>query len=149
VRGGETALEVGSGERVPGWFALSGFDAIVKRLHDFDEEDLALQVELIRSALRARAPVLWHEQKLPRPASCHGEPSRNPSDWLAHAVEIARTVAGGAVEGSDGSVSWLQPAWSRESMLANRRRELGVIGYDLYDGALGIALFLAAVEREV
>jgi type 2 lantibiotic biosynthesis protein LanM len=145
------SLSVASNVTIPGWFTQPSHTAVVERLDLLDEADLAFQVDLIRSALRSRSPihatasasgeVLDALSATPRSATGNGEL------WIAEAVEIAESLTRDAIRGSDGSLSWLQPAWSRELMLASPKREFDVVGNDLYDGAVGIGMFLAAVER--
>jgi type 2 lantibiotic biosynthesis protein LanM len=125
---------------IPAWFPDSGHSRAVERLARFGEDDMSLQVDFIRSSLRSRAPA------------CGGEAAALPTDapdddaLLAEAMAIAEWLARVAIRGSDGSASWLEPVWSREYMLANRKREMDVVGHDLYDGAVGIGLFLAVLE---
>jgi type 2 lantibiotic biosynthesis protein LanM len=143
---GDTGLTMGHDVSVSGWFAQSGFDAAMERLGFLDETDLAFQVDLIRSSLRAR--VLRDDDGIS--ASGAESPARplpdNGEALLAEAIAIAHSLAEDAIVGSDGSASWLQPVWSREAMIGSPRRELDVVGNDLYEGGVGIGLFLAAVE---
>ena len=123
--------------------ARKGHEWASDRLCHFGETDLAFQVDLIRSSLRARAPAhALSEDIVTEPPALGGD-----GPWLAEAVGIARWLERTAICGSDGSASWLQPVWPREFMLANAKRELDIAGHDLYDGAAGIGLFLAAIER--
>ena len=144
------SLSVAPNVIIPGWFTQPSHAAVVERLGLLDESDLAFQIDLIRSALRSRAPM--HATGSARgevlDALCTTPRSAGNAElWLAEAVGIAESLTRDAIRGSDGSLSWLQPAWSRELMLASPKRELDVVGNDLYDGAVGIGMFLAAVER--
>ena len=123
--------------------AGSGHDRAIDRLSRLGDTDLAFQVDLIRSSLRARAPThVVSEDVVSEPPPLEGD-----GPWLAEAVKIARWLERTAICASDGSASWLQPLWPREFMLANAKRELDIAGHDLYDGAAGIGLFLAAIDR--
>jgi len=66
---------------------------------------------------------------------------------INEAIRIAGLLERNSVRGADGSLCWFQPVWSREFMVDRPDRELDVVGQDLYDGATGIGLFLAAAHR--
>ncbi len=150
VAGGD-ALFAPTARVIPGWFDPSAHAAVLERLRSLDELDLALQTDFIRSSLRSRAPAAQAEPTpvagvAPRP----GSPAAlgpAPEQDADRALAIARAIVGGAIHGEDGSLSWLQPALSQQALLDDPRRDLAVVGGDLYDGALGIGLFLASVER--
>lgn len=145
VLAGGDALALSPGAILPGWFQQSGHARAVERLERFDEDDLAFQVDVIRSSLRSRAP---RRTTVP-PARSALDLADAPSDdaLLQEAVEIGAFLSRAAIHGSDHSAAWLHPVWTREHMLASPQREMDVVGSDLYDGAAGIGLFLAALER--
>jgi lantibiotic modifying enzyme len=113
---------------IPQFTSVGDHARVVERLKRFDEDDLTRQIDLIRSSLRSRTGR--H-----RPAVQGG--SDDP-------IAIARRLERAAIRGSDGSAAWLQPLWPRELMTANPKRECDIAGDDLFDGAAGIGLFLAA-----
>jgi type 2 lantibiotic biosynthesis protein LanM len=148
MAGGDTLI-LSAERNLPGWFEQPGHDRAVQRLQGFGDAHLSLQVDLIRSSLRSRAPRR-------EPAASAGAGRRPPvtsvppSDHVFRnaAIEIGEILSRSAILGSDQSAAWLQPVWSRERMLADAKLETDVVGYNLYDGALGIGLFLAALERQ-
>jgi type 2 lantibiotic biosynthesis protein LanM len=137
---------------VADWFEQSGHDASLDRLRGLNESDLRFQIDLIRSSVRSRDSVSSTQPKSPvsgpPPSRMTGAAStkRTGEEWLAEALSIAEGLAREAIRGSDGSAAWLQPPWSRDR-IADLQRERMLVGDDLYDGSIGIALFLAAVEH--
>ena len=128
---------------VADWFEQSGHDASSDRLRGLNESDLRFQIDVIRSTLRSRDLAKGTQPKSPVSGP---PPSRTGEEWLAEALSIAEDLAREAFRGSDGSATWLQPPWSRDR-IADLQRERMLVGDDLYDGSIGIGLFLAAVER--
>jgi len=64
------------------------------------------------------------------------------ADWLAAALALEDPILDHARKTSGGDVIWLHPA----SFLGESPRPVG-IGWGLYDGVAGMALFLAAFDR--
>jgi type 2 lantibiotic biosynthesis protein LanM len=64
-------------------------------------------------------------------------------DLVAAAVAIAEGVQAHALRAADGSAAWIVPHYLPQA----QRYQLTPAGLELYDGAPGIALFLAAVAR--
>ena len=65
-----------------------------------------------------------------------------PVDWLAAALALEDPILDHARKTSGGDVIWLHPA----SFRGESPRPVG-IGWGLYDGVAGVALFLAALDR--
>ena len=146
----ESSLYAGANMIASDWFERSGHAVVMDRLNLFAETDLAFQIDFIQSTLRSRTPaqpIAFTDNgasiNLFAPASAE----ERSELWISEAVRIAELLARAAIRGADGSASWLQPAWSQERMRENSHREVDVVGHDLYDGAGGIGLFLAAVYR--
>jgi type 2 lantibiotic biosynthesis protein LanM len=147
LAGGNTVML--SPERsIAGWFEQSGHDRALERLAGFGEVDLSFQIDVIRSSLRSRAvPSASSAPRASVPLERAGDTAPTDDAFRAEAVAIAELLSRSAILGSDQSAAWLQPVWSREHMLANPKREMDIVGDNLYDGAVGIGLFLAAVEH--
>ena len=119
----------------------SGLDRARARVRNLDEQDIAWQVEVIRqntSAVSRRRPTVdWRRAE--------------PDCWLGRADRADRgdLPRGGrhgrrrdvASRHSPGSgAAWIGLGWLGDSEVS----QLAVLGPDLYNGACGIALFLAA-----
>lgn len=126
------------------WFPECSHDLTIERLRSLNDADLEFQVDIIRSAVRSREAGCRGTLPVAKALSPGPE---DPSAWVAEAVAIARPLADQAIRGADGSICWIQRAWSHELSADPPVAELQVTGNDLYNGAPGIALFLAAVER--
>jgi type 2 lantibiotic biosynthesis protein LanM len=118
----------------------SGLDRARARVRSLDDEEIAWQTELIRqstatlgrvgpSANRGTGPTLL--------VPADGLPGRDV--FTAEADAVARTLSQCAVR-KGSSAAWIGLDWLGGSELS----QLVVLGPDLYKGACGIALFLAA-----
>jgi type 2 lantibiotic biosynthesis protein LanM len=128
-------------------FAEPSLDIAVQRLRTLGDEDLERQVGFMRAALSmhmARDRVVT----LPAAAaSPEAEPGpATPLDrerLVAEAAAIAEQIDEHAIRYADGSAAWIVPHLVPQAS----RYQLLPASYDLYDGAPGIGVFLAALER--
>ncbi len=112
------------------------------RIAQLDNPEIAWQVEVIRqtspdlSGLRPRegrpAASMSTDQVVPLPKSA----------FLKEADAIAEQIADHAIRGGSGS-AWIGLGWFADSDVS----QLAVLGHDFYNGACGIATFLAAHAR--
>ena len=122
--------------------APSGMDHARARLDNFDEQELAWQVMVIRqntSALaRATRPSSTRlELRRPLPEDATGKSAKGI--FTAEAGSIAAEIAGYAIR-RGSSAAWIGLDWLGDSDVF----QLVCLGPDLYNGVSGIALFLAA-----
>ncbi len=138
----ETRLRSSRGEVVDGLISISGLEAVRLRLGTLGEENLASQLEILDTLL---SPVQRWEATVEEagttalPAAGLDLPDE---ELLRRAGEIGERLLAGAVAGDDGSITWLTP-----DVVKGRGRGEHGSPYDLYHGAAGIALFLAALGR--
>lgn len=121
------------GDPVPGVRRRAGYREALLRLREMGEAGLALQLDVIRSALLPRAT--------PGEAT-HAADALTPASALAEAIAIADRLAATALPAGDG-VRWLAVLAASDP----RRARFGYTDESTEDGA-GIALFLAACARE-
>ncbi|HEY7349302.1 MAG TPA: type 2 lanthipeptide synthetase LanM family protein [Ktedonobacterales bacterium] len=148
TRADSDSLILLSGQSIEGCFRGPSFDLVISRLQALCAEDLERQLGFISGSLYAyvaRDPV---GTPVRSDASLYGEPVAadeqvKPERLLAHALQLAETIDRHTIRASDGSASWIVPQY----MSWADRYQLQPVGYDLYSGVCGIALFLAAVER--
>jgi type 2 lantibiotic biosynthesis protein LanM len=119
--------------------ATSGLDRARARLQNLDESEIAWQVEVIRENTNAAA----------RPAAAAAAPQDDLTPFAdiapgkkifaAEAGNIAAELARYAIRRGPGA-AWIGLDWLGDSEVF----QLVCLGPDLYNGATGIALFLAA-----
>lgn len=143
-------LELSPNSQVEGFFQGSSFELVLERIKNLSESDLAMQVNFIRSTLYLRmmpSQELAVPEKQTHKTSLSvqrtSEVMLDESDFVAEVMAIARRLQGRAICAPDGSVTWLAPQF----IFQQQRFEFQPTGVSLYDGKLGIALFLAAVEQ--
>ncbi len=125
----EATIRTAAGEVITGHFETSGFEAVTDQLASLSESDLGEQLELLRGAERAAAG--------PRDP---GERMRglSPEQLVAQARELGEIIRHRAVAAA-GTSGW---PWLLPEDCRGRPPSL-----NLYDGACGVGLFLAALAR--
>jgi type 2 lantibiotic biosynthesis protein LanM len=120
--------------------ATSGFQRALARLQNLDESEIAWQVEVIQENINAGLPA-----GDPAPAVVVSPPLSDtgtapaPEIFIAEADRIASEIARLAVRRGPGA-AWIGLDWLGDAEVF----QLVCLGPDLYNGATGIALFLAA-----
>lgn len=123
---------------------VPSFERVLERQAALDEADLRVQVGMIRGALfarvaRADAP---EPRDLPRGPGPDERRSFTGEEAIAAASRIAAELRAQAIE-VPGGATWV-------GLLAEPRSSrirFEMVGSDLYNGASGIALFLAGLHR--
>ena len=141
----------GAGEaRAPGYFSSGCLARLGRKLDRLDEEDLALQERYIEYAFYARAARSYHDD--PDAVAALTEFGKQPTghlppigdeECLAVAGEIADELSREAVRASDGSAAWIALEYLKEADAF----QFKPISFNLYSGAIGLALFLAALAK--
>ncbi|MFO0981517.1 MAG: type 2 lanthipeptide synthetase LanM family protein, partial [Planctomycetota bacterium] len=125
-----------AGDRVAGFFAVSGLDAVRQRIQQMDEKDLDRQLWFVRASLTVLSRGINHIAPATQVLAMNG-PLAAPAEYLAAARTIGERLDTLALRGS-GEAQWIgltlhdQKNWS-----------LAPLGIDLYGGLPGLALFLA------
>jgi type 2 lantibiotic biosynthesis protein LanM len=130
-------IETCGGERIESCLAGTPFDQVMGRIASLGEDDRHFQQMLIHSALPRKPPSAPADTPV-RPAA--GACSAS-GEAIAAAQRLGEIIAGTAVR-VNGSAAWIG--------VVPVDHEHGVVnatGFDLYSGATGIALFLAALWR--
>ena len=125
----------------------SSFERLLEKIRGFSMEDCRFQLSLIRGSMHARLAGVAHTAV--RVANADGEaaPDRRRTGKFGDAagLEIAREIAerlkAEMIEAGDGTRTWIA------SRLIHDRYHYSPVGYDLYSGLSGIALFFAALAR--
>jgi type 2 lantibiotic biosynthesis protein LanM len=128
---------------IEGCLEQSGYDCLLRSLERLDEDDLERQASVIRTTLYASRSEEMHVQPFPRPGMIAREAGEvSPARLEEEAGAIAHELKRLAVTAADGSVTWMGLAYH----LKARRQQIQPLGYGLYDGTGGIALFLSTLE---
>ncbi|ODH02060.1 Lanthionine synthetase C family protein [Nostoc sp. KVJ20] len=119
---------------------------VIARIQQLSETDLKRQIEVIRGAFNTSIAdssegTLSINPEQTEPIYENITPlSRN--ECLEKAIAIAKEIQSQAFYSDDGSAAWI----GLEYIPTVKRFQLKALGYHLYDGSCGIALFLAAVS---
>jgi type 2 lantibiotic biosynthesis protein LanM len=119
-----TGLDADGREIVADYLAEPGYTGTLTRIAELDAARTGVHLQCIRLALR--------------PAS-----HRRHDDVLSEALAIGRTLRAIADDSADQQVEWL----GIRGLTGSAPRDLYRVGWDLYGGRCGIALFFAALER--
>lgn len=128
------------------YFRESGYDRVIRRVHQLNEDDLARQIGFICSSLYTRHAIEseWSLASREQPVLTRDNARPLGRDsLLLKAVEIAREIEERAICGSDGSVTWM----GFEYLPQAGRLQPRPMGWDFFDGTSGVGLFLAAMVK--
>ncbi|MBV9389033.1 MAG: type 2 lantipeptide synthetase LanM family protein [Chroococcidiopsidaceae cyanobacterium CP_BM_ER_R8_30] len=139
--------------QVEGFLSKPGFQAMLDCIRLLGEADLKFQSQLIRASLGLRT-ISGHGTTNTESAGEQGVAEQqdkrefnhlelNQEVLMQEAIAIAQRLQDQATDAPDGSVTWIAPQFS----VQDERFYLQPTGNGLYDGRLGIALFLAALEQ--
>lgn len=129
------------------YFKEPSYALVISNLKQLSNENLAQQIAIIRSSLYSR-----FTGELDSAASIQCSASNSHLDDTApltqtqmvqEAVAIAQELQQRAIYGSNGSATWI----GLESISITERLQLQPLSHGLYDGACGVALFLAALSK--
>jgi type 2 lantibiotic biosynthesis protein LanM len=122
--------------------AISGLERARARVRNLDEREIAWQIEVIRQNTRfvsgsvgATSSAVEPRPLLPSDRAI----AATAATFRAEADRIADEVSHHAIRRGSGA-AWIGLGWAGDSEVS----QLAVLGSDLYNGACGIALFLAA-----
>jgi type 2 lantibiotic biosynthesis protein LanM len=126
-------------ESLRGFFPVSGFKSLGRRLDSLGPSDLDRQLAYIRGRLQPGATPA----SLSAPAKPWlDQPCLAPEAFVQQAVAVAERLRITALSAHPGSATWL----GARRRFASGHEELGPLGCCLYDGQAGVAHFLAALE---
>ena len=133
----DDAIELGAGRRLEGYFRNPSHDDALARIRALSEDDLALQLQIIRGSLHARTA----RTAAPRGSlGSEKQSSQRPGRLLDEARAVALELEVRAIHEAAGGVNWLGLALVHEAECY----QLDMLGDSLYEGRCGVALFLGA-----
>lgn len=141
------ALKVNPNLIIAGCFKEPSYDKVIANLHQLNKADLAQQITIIRASLCSR---FARELSSAAPTECDvfsqdldATTPLTQAQMVQEAVAIAQQLQQQSICATDGSVSWI----GMEYIPQAQQLQLQPLGYGLYDGVCGVALFLAALEK--
>ena len=136
-------LEVESDKSIQSFFATSSYQQLTSRLKNLNSEDLALQLKMIRLSLYAKTAHrnTRNTAASPQDDFTNYEPI-SPKELVQEAIKIGDSLVDSVIRHGD-DYNWL----SLEYMATARRYQLQPLDDSLYDGRIGVCLFLAALAK--
>jgi type 2 lantibiotic biosynthesis protein LanM len=140
------ALPLSPEQIIPEYFKAPCLSKALTKLQQLDETDLAQQVAIIQLAFYARVA---RAEPTDLGNSTAGDIGKYPTSLLTseqllqQAQNIAVEIQDRAITGADGTLSWINLTFVPSAL----RFQVMPLGYSLYDGNCGIALFLAALAK--
>jgi lantibiotic modifying enzyme len=137
-------LHLAGGVIVRNAFAESAFEMMERRLEGMSDDDLETQVALIRMSFEANRRRDLRATRAGRSATdADSAPPLTRDGALGAATEIANAILARSCSTAADGLSWIGPAYAA----ASRTYAAQPLGYDVFDGYCGIALFFAALHR--
>jgi lantibiotic modifying enzyme len=127
---------------IPNYFEQSGHSAACRRITMLSETDLKFQQTIIRGAFTARRKVQLIRTEC-ESSRLDNDLILNQATLLAETERIARELIERTVYAYHGDLYWLGLSLLPKSELMR----FGPIATGLYDDAIGVAIFLAALDH--
>lgn len=142
------ALTVGLKQPIEKYFKQPSYNQFLKRLQNLNETDLASQIGIIQGSFYARVGQNIVAEEPPNPNSLKTTDFSKTapltsSQLLQQAEAIAEEIQARSLHDSAGNVNWIGFSYVPNA----ERFQFQPLGYSLYDGSCGVALFLAALAR--
>jgi type 2 lantibiotic biosynthesis protein LanM len=135
-------LKVGLEKPIKNFFKISSYQRLIAKLQNLDEQDLALQIKLIRLSFYAKVA---HLKKIDSPQQQNDLSqfySLTPEELLQEALEIGKSLVANAIWNADGC-NWIALKYIYKA----NRYQLQPLDDSLYSGRVGVSLFLAALAK--
>src|SRR5258708_5446379 len=135
--------------QIPGAvFTETGYDRLMSHIQQLSQDDLNLQLALVRGSIYAHTAINRSEARPTRGVTDSVSVANfdesgldvEPHMMVAQALTIAEQISAQAIQSQAGT-QWLSFGTSGE------RYQFQPMGHDLYDGSSGVILFLAALEK--
>jgi len=130
--------------RIARLFEQTGYDHVHKNVEKLSSADLGFQTQIIQGTFDAFSATEAHRSQdnaCDTPGIENGQPMSDQA-MVENAEEIGNLIIRHAIRGEDGQLTWLGLA----PLPGTDRHRLQPLNFDLYSGASGVALFLAALS---
>lgn len=135
-------LVLPGGNSIPGSFAETCFDGVTRRLRGLGPGDLGRQLGYVRATMQARVARHGDMARVAVDEDWDGLPHLTREELIDEAEEIAHAIGRDALGDVTSGVTWITVRYD----FRMERFHLEVADNGLYEGAGGIALFLAALD---
>lgn len=138
-------LAIVPNQKIKNCFAEPSIDLVHARFHQLSEEDLEQQIGFIRGSMYAHSATLVDSSLLTENLVLTIEDvlPLTQTELVQQAMAIATNLQKLAIRSPNSSATWIALGYIMET----QRFQLQPLGYGLYDGSCGIALFLAALAK--
>ncbi|BAY42699.1 hypothetical protein SAMD00079811_02770 [Scytonema sp. HK-05] len=141
------ALTLNSDIVIERYFKEPSYDRMISRLQQLNDADLAQQIGIIRGSFYSRVARgmtnITPTQRGSVGLDLNAITPLTQAQLVEEAVKIAKELQQKAIRATDGSVTWIGMGYLPKA----ERMQLQPLGYGLYDGVCGVALFLAALAK--
>jgi len=124
----------------------SSYDRFIERLQGLGDRDLDWQIKMIRGSFASRfentLPLELTVSQILQRHEISSDVSLKPNQFLIEARRIAAEIQAASVMDGSGNIHWMGLSYVDHS----NRFQFQPLGYNLYDGKCGIALFLSALD---
>ncbi len=138
----DTSLHIGD-ITIENVFDRPAYTLVIERLNSMSEDDLRQQIAFIRGSLFCRITHELPDTDDEIPIVLQNAPTLPRELLISEASQIADELQARAIWGEDGSATWITLTYH----FAPNRYQFGQISEGLYDGACGVAFFLAALHH--
>ncbi len=138
----DTSLHIGD-ITIENAFGRPAYNLVIERLNSMSEDDLQQQIAFIRGSLFCRIAHELPDTDDEMPSVLQNAPTLPRELLISEAGQIADELQAQAIWGEDGSATWITLTYH----FAANRYQFGQISDGLYDGACGVAFFLAALHH--
>ncbi len=129
---------------VEGYFKEPSYERMISHLRRLNDADLTQQIAIIRGSFYSRvARGITDVTSTNAALDLDATAPLPPTQLVQSAVEIGKELHARAIRAADGSVTWIGMGYLPKA----ERMQLQPLGYGLYDGVGGVALFLAAIAK--
>ena len=132
---------------IDGYFKEPSYDRMIARLRQLNDADLAQQIGIIRGSFYSRVARgmtnIAPTQHVSVGLDLNAITPLTQAQLVQEAVEIAKELQKRAIYATNGSVTWIGMGYLPKA----QRMQLQPLGFGLYDGVCGVALFFAALAK--
>lgn len=138
----DTSLHIGD-ITIENVFDRPAYTLVIERLNSMSEDDLHQQIAFIRGSLFCRIAHELPDTDDEMPSVLQNAPTLPRELLMSEAGQNADELQARAIWGKDGSATWITLTYH----FAANRYQFGQISDGLYDGACGVAFYLAALHH--
>ncbi|MBD2387090.1 type 2 lanthipeptide synthetase LanM family protein [Cylindrospermum sp. FACHB-282] len=140
-------LSLSTGTVIQNQFEKSSFDNLIARINKISEEDLAQQIDIIQKSFYGRfnkePQQNCEETKIDTTQVLSEDKSAIATQLLEQAIIIGQELQQRAIYTDNDNIIWSGLRYTPKHQDFN----VGLLGYNLYDGMIGLALFFAGLFR--